>query len=86
MVLASIVMVGGMSSCANKKKEEKGKAAVPIRVDGKYGYMDKEGKVVVDPQFDGADDFSEDLAVIFKDGMMGVIDRDGKIVVDGEID
>ena len=32
----------------------------------KYGFIDKSGKVVIEPQFDYACDFSEELAQIEK--------------------
>ena len=30
-----------------------------VKKDGKWGYIDKKGKVVIEPQFDDASDFSE---------------------------
>ena len=48
----------------------------------KYGYIDKSGKVVIEPQFDYVRDFSEGLAVVEKDGKWGVIDKNGKVVIE----
>lgn len=45
---------------------------------GLYGYIDKTGKIVIKPQFEYADDFSEGLAAV---GKMGYIDITGKIVI-----
>src|SRR6185503_11490627 len=36
----------------------------PVKSDGKYGYMDKSGKLVIKPQFAGASRFSEGLAAV----------------------
>jgi hypothetical protein len=31
----------------------------------KYGFINKKGKIVIEPSFDGAEDFHENLAKIF---------------------
>ena len=33
-------------------------------MESKYGFIDKSGKVVIEPQFDGVSDFSEGLAKV----------------------
>ena len=38
---------------------------VPIQKNGKWGYADKEGKVVIKPQFTRADRFSDGLALVW---------------------
>ncbi|MEC9220541.1 MAG: WG repeat-containing protein [SAR324 cluster bacterium] len=35
-----------------------------VEKDGKWGYIDKSGKVVVEPQYDWVSDFSEGLAKV----------------------
>jgi hypothetical protein len=47
----------------------------------KSGYMDLNGKVVIDFQFDSADEFSEGLAAVNSQGKWGFIDRNGKYVI-----
>lgn len=55
-----------------------------IRENGKWGYIDKDGNVVINPQFGFTWDFSEGLAVVRigdeKSGKYGYIDKTGKIV------
>ncbi len=41
-----------------------GSALARVKVAGKWGYIDKTGKVVIQPQFDEADSFSEGLALV----------------------
>lgn len=61
----------------------------PVRVNGKAGYIDRTGKVVLEPQFDGASYFSEGLAVIsvgrntiYTAGYsQGYIDETGAVVI-----
>ena len=63
----------------------------------KYGFIDKSGKVVIEPQFDiesewdkvyrsrsGA--FSEGLVLVKKDGKWGFIDKNGKVVIEPQFD
>lgn len=53
-----------------------------ISVDGKYGYIDKTGKIVINPQFDdGAGSFSEGLASVEIGDKWGFIDKTGKYVI-----
>src|SRR6185295_749215 len=47
----------------------------------RYGYMDSHGKIVIQPQFEVANDFSGGLAVAGREEMLGVIDRNGHWVL-----
>ncbi|MDE7345537.1 MAG: WG repeat-containing protein [Muribaculaceae bacterium] len=47
-----------------------------------WGYIDKEGKVVVEPKYHSAWNFHEGLAAVNIDWAKGYIDRDGNIVID----
>jgi hypothetical protein len=56
-----------------------------INTGGKCGYIDKTGKIIIQPSFDGARDFSEGLAIIWskeKDRRSGYIDVTGKLVIE----
>jgi hypothetical protein len=53
----------------------------PQRIQGKYGYVDAAGKVVIAPRFDGADSFSEGLAVVLDSGRFGYIDSQGTFAI-----
>jgi hypothetical protein len=37
---------------------------VPVEIKGKTGFMDRTGKIVIEPQFEDAEDFSEGLAPV----------------------
>lgn len=62
-----------------------------IVVNGKYGFCDKDGRIVVEPRYDYATDFSEGLARVFIgktsdcsedfSGKWGFIDKDGNVVI-----
>ncbi|MCI0472893.1 MAG: WG repeat-containing protein, partial [Ignavibacteria bacterium] len=57
-----------------------------IEADGKYGYIDTTGKIIIKPQFDNARDFYEGLAVVGIGQKWGYIDKTGMIVIESEYD
>ena len=67
---------------------------LPVKVSGKWGYVDASGELVINPQFDYADDFKEGRALIClgkpctwwdsdspTDQRWGYIDASGKMVI-----
>ena len=57
-----------------------------IKKDGKWGYIDKKGNIVIDCVYEKAQDFSEGLAVVKKDGKCGYINNKGEVVIDFKYD
>ena len=57
-------------------------AAQPVPVAGKYGYIDKSGKVVIPPQFALANPFSDGLASVKAQDKWGFINAEGKYVIE----
>lgn len=53
---------------------------------GKYGFVDKTGKVIVPATYDIAFDFSEGLGQVKLNDKCGFIDRTGKIIIPIEYD
>lgn len=80
--LAGLV-AGTLSGPARPASEAEADRSIPVptRIDGKYGYVDVEGKVVIAPRFDGADTFSEGLALVLERGRFGYIDPGGKFAI-----
>ena len=54
---------------------------VAVKVKKRYGFIDRNGKFVIKPQFDYADNFSEGLASVRIGCNYGFIDTKGKIVI-----
>jgi len=53
-----------------------------FEVSGSYGFVDKAGRIVIDPKVNALSDFSHGLAeVILPGGGLGFIDKTGKVVV-----
>lgn len=53
---------------------------------GKFGYVNRNGEVMIPFIYDSASDFEEGLAVIHKNEKAGVIDKTGKEVIPAEYD
>lgn len=64
---------------ANSFSKETGLAAV--KINGKYGFINGEGKVVIPPQFDKVGIWSEGLCRVEIDGKNGFINNTGGIVI-----
>ncbi len=56
-------------------------ALFPVSVGDKMGYIDNTGKIVIEPQFDLAGDFSAGLAAVRLGMSWGYIDLSGKMVI-----
>jgi len=60
---------------------------VPVKMiskehpEGKWGYANIAGRIVIDGQFDNAGAFSEGLAAAWRGGKVGFIDHSGKFVI-----
>ncbi len=50
---------------------------------GLYGYVDVEGRVVIEPQYEDVDFFTDGYAVVQKDGEKLLIDRENRVIAQG---
>jgi len=57
-----------------------------IEKDGKSGFIDRTGKVVIPPQFDSVSGFSEGLALATRNGKKFFIDTNGKTAFEARFD
>lgn len=51
------------------------------RINGKYGYIDKTGKLAIPPQYEEAGAFSDGLAPVQVGGKWGFIDTSGNLII-----
>jgi Zn-dependent protease len=55
-------------------------------IGSKCGFQDKQGKVVIKPQFDGCQSFSQGLAAVRVDKKWGYINKTGKFIISPQFD
>ncbi len=88
------------SSITSQSQVNESRRLLPIQQDGKWGYINRAGEVVIKPRFDSAEEFSEGLAFVryanrekpLKPGETtpelvqgaGFIDESGKVVLELE--
>jgi hypothetical protein len=53
-----------------------------VKVNGKEGFIDANGKIVIEPAFEEAYPFTEGLAAVQKQGAWGFIDTTGRVVIE----
>ncbi|HEY0099750.1 MAG TPA: WG repeat-containing protein, partial [Pyrinomonadaceae bacterium] len=51
-----------------------------VKTGGKFGYIDKTGRLTIRPQFDNAHNFNGGLARVWLAGKQGYIDKSGNFV------
>ena len=57
-----------------------------IKIGEKYGFVDKTGTFITNPQYDWASSFSDGFAVIQQGDLYGYINTDGKIAINPQYD
>jgi hypothetical protein len=70
-----------ISSCDSAVKTPNKEGFFPIKEYGKWGFINSDGKTIINCQFDEVRDFSEGLAAIRNDSLWGFIDTAGKIAI-----
>lgn len=67
------------------QNQQKNKVLLPVRVNGKWGYINERGKIVIEPRFFVAGNFSECLAKVRNDdSWFYYIDESGKTITGKE--
>lgn len=95
--LTILSLTSGFLACDQDRKTDQTGKLFRIIQNNKYGYIDKTGKVIIPPQFDQADEFSEGLAAVNQGGVLnnngvisggrwGYIDTTGKYVIPLQFD
>ena len=57
-----------------------------VRIDGKFGYIDKSGELVIPAKYNRAWKFSEGLGKVLLNNKFGFIDKDGSFVIMPQFD
>lgn len=70
------------ASAADDPQNKTAQAALfPVRQNGKFGYIDRAGEIVIEPRFDYADRFSDGLALVKVGGENAYVNETGKVVI-----
>jgi hypothetical protein len=62
-------------------ESDDGIALFPVRIDGSWGYINGNGRIIIEPTFDSARPFEEGLARV-REGNVGYIDPAGEFVIE----
>ncbi len=54
----------------------------PVNLNNKWGYINKRGKIVIDPEYDFAAEFHNGLGRVMRNGLYGFVNSKGKLVID----
>lgn len=82
-----VILAGGLialllcASCSSNGKANVDNSLLPVKQGNKWGYINKKGEYVINPQFDMANAFSDGLAKVSVNEKYGFIDKDGKYVI-----
>jgi hypothetical protein len=82
LLLIAFQAVAADPTILSAQTETEEAALFPIVVDGKWGYIDRTGKVIVSPQFQRTADSSEGIAVAY-DGRWRLLDSRGQELESG---
>jgi hypothetical protein len=85
-ILLLITLILTFSSITFAQTKDKAMPLFWIQENGKYGYIDKTGKVVIKPQFENTMGFNEGLAATKLNGKYGYIDTEGNWAIKPQFD
>ena len=57
-----------------------------VKINGKWGFIDKNGEIIITPQFEDARSFANGLAAVMVNSQWGFIDLQGEIVIDPQFE
>lgn len=81
-----LILVFTGNQLTNLSSEKEPKELYPISENGLWGYIDKTGKVLIEPKFLVAGQFSEGLAPVRLSGTYGYIDKRGEFLIPAQFD
>jgi len=84
MLITLVILV--LAGCAGFGQESTPKILACVKIDGKWGYIDKTGAVVISAQFDDAKCFSEGFACMKINSKWGYVDQAGTVVISAQFD
>jgi hypothetical protein len=89
VVLAVLILAGSIwwfGSASDSLFNYDDPGLYKVIVDGKWGFADAKGDIVIQPIYSQVGSFSEKLCPIRQDGKIGFIDRSGNLVISPQFD
>ena len=84
--LACLALVALLSAIACLGQQREIQKLFPVEKDGKWGFIDSTGKVVISLEFDSANEFHEGMALVTTGKQKAFIDTSGRIVIKPQFD
>lgn len=79
--MKTIIKATSIAICTFIATAVQAQQLVIFKENGKAGFKDQNGKVIIKPKYSGAEDFSEKLASVSLNDIWGFIDETGKVVI-----
>jgi len=83
--MLALIFAFALSVCGFQKASET-PGLYPVKVNGKYGFIDASGKIVISPTYEDAQPFQEDLSCVRVGSKYGFIDPEGHLVIQPQFD
>lgn len=80
LIISTFLLVFGC------KQENRNEIVIPVKYEGKYGFIDRTGDWFIEPQFDSVSNFWNGYASVYKDDKEGIINTWGEQIIDCEYD
>lgn len=65
----------------NRGRYNKDNGLIPVLINDKWGFVNLDGQICIEPQFDSASSFHEGVAAVELNGKYGYVDYQGKFVI-----
>ncbi len=79
--MKTIVKTTVIAICAFLATSVQAQQLVAFKENGKAGFKDQRGKIIIAPKYTGAEEFSEGLVCVSLNDVWGFIDETGKVVI-----
>lgn len=85
-MFAGLVLLACLFTSGSIGQRPESKSLFPVEKDGKFGYIDRYGRIIIPVQFDGANEFHDGLALVTANGKKLFIDATGRVVITPQFD
>lgn len=80
-IFLGLILFACFFASGSRGQQPASKSLFAVEKDGKFGYIDHTGKIIIPLQFEGANEFHEGLALVTANGKKLFIDTTGRVVI-----